>query len=371
MFDLAAVQAASEQQARRLAALRLPRPQRAGPPRARLRRRRHPVAALVLLRPRAGRAAQARPPHRAARPRRLPGPASRSTCAGRNWKPASAELVAGRASASRWSTCRATPTPTSRASMPAPSSWCARSASRSCPSGDLVQLFEACWDDEQWAHAPGSGQAHALGLRRRLRFIADRVRRPAAVRETEVQQVILDHFAEARPGHAIIRRSSPSARTAAIRTTRPAPASDARDPRGRLRAHRPVGQARPAARRLQRPDAGPASSARRCRRSTRRSSRSSPRPATPPSTSVQRRLRRRASRCRAGRSTRRPATSSSRPATASTSATAPATPSARRRTATAPTWTTWRRTRSAASCRGPASRSSRASTCRSSASAAR
>ena len=44
-------------------------------------------------------------------------------------------------------------------------------------------------------HAPGGGQAHAVGLRRRLAFIAERTRGGGSVRETEVQQCILDHFA--------------------------------------------------------------------------------------------------------------------------------------------------------------------------------
>src|SRR4051794_37262344 len=72
---------------------------------------------------------------------------------------------------------------------------------RSCgpevvPSGDLVQLFEACWDDEQWAmHLETAGHTRpeydvAFG------FIAERVRQRGSVRETEVQQRILDHFAQ-------------------------------------------------------------------------------------------------------------------------------------------------------------------------------
>ena len=158
-------------------------------------------------------------------------------------------------SAWRWSTCRATPTPTSRASMPAPSSWCARSASRSCSSGDLIQLFEACWDDEQWADAPGGGQAHRLGLRRRLAVHRRPQSKPAArCTRREVQAVIMDHFAEhglvdRPPAHRRRRR-----RTAATRTTHPTPATTRLIEGGRLRADRSVGQARPAAGGLQRPD---------------------------------------------------------------------------------------------------------------------
>ena len=110
----------------------------------------HAVAALVLLRPGPGRAAQAGASHRIRRPS-TPIPASRmSICAGRSWKRASAS----------WSPVRA------RVAM----EYVPRNANpyvsrvdagtvelvRSCgvevvPSGDLVQLFEACWDDEQWA----------------------------------------------------------------------------------------------------------------------------------------------------------------------------------------------------------------------------
>ena len=54
------------------------------------------LAALVLLRPRDRRAAEARPPHRAGRPStHLPGDRRPSTSAGRSWRPASASCVAG------------------------------------------------------------------------------------------------------------------------------------------------------------------------------------------------------------------------------------------------------------------------------------
>src|SRR5438445_2590288 len=64
------------------------------------------------------------------------------------------------------------------------------------PSGDLVQLFEACWDDEQWAmhleDAPTTRAAYDAAFA----FIAERVRRDGSVRETAVQRCILDHFAQ-------------------------------------------------------------------------------------------------------------------------------------------------------------------------------
>lgn len=62
-------------------------------------------------------------------------------------------------------------------------------------SGDLVQQFEATWSDAQWqmhleaARHTNSAYDAAFG------FIAERVRKTGSVRETEVQKVILDHFA--------------------------------------------------------------------------------------------------------------------------------------------------------------------------------
>ncbi len=61
-------------------------------------------------------------------------------------------------------------------------------------SGDLIQQFEATWDDEQWAmHVEAEGFTRAAydlawGL------IAERVRGGGTVRETEVQSAIMDHF---------------------------------------------------------------------------------------------------------------------------------------------------------------------------------
>jgi Xaa-Pro dipeptidase len=63
-------------------------------------------------------------------------------------------------------------------------------------SGDLVQLFEACWDDEQWAMHLEAAKHTRSAYDAAFAFIADRVRRDGSVRETEVQQRILDHFAE-------------------------------------------------------------------------------------------------------------------------------------------------------------------------------
>jgi Xaa-Pro aminopeptidase len=63
------------------------------------------------------------------------------------------------------------------------------------PSGDLVQLFEACWDDEQWAMHLEAARHTRSAFDVAFAFIAEAVRRRGSVRETEVQQRILDHFA--------------------------------------------------------------------------------------------------------------------------------------------------------------------------------
>jgi Xaa-Pro aminopeptidase len=72
---------------------------------------------------------------------------------------------------------------------------------RSCgvevvPSGDLVQQFEATWDDEQWAMHREAAKHTRSAYDVAFGFIAERVRRDGSVRETEVQQRILAHFAE-------------------------------------------------------------------------------------------------------------------------------------------------------------------------------
>jgi Xaa-Pro aminopeptidase len=63
------------------------------------------------------------------------------------------------------------------------------------PSGDLIQLFEACWDDEQWAMhleaARHTQSAYAVAWK----CIADGVRADGKVHETQVQTAIMDHFA--------------------------------------------------------------------------------------------------------------------------------------------------------------------------------
>src|SRR5262245_59750232 len=66
------------------------------------------------------------------------------------------------------------------------------------PSGDLVQLFEDCWDDDQWAMHQEAARHTRSAFDAAFAFIADQVRRKGAVRETEVQKCILDHFAQHR-----------------------------------------------------------------------------------------------------------------------------------------------------------------------------
>ena len=55
-------------------------------------------------------------------------------------------------------------------------------------SGDLVQQFEACWDDEQWAMHLEAAQHTRSAYDVAFSFIGERVRKHGSVRETEVQQ---------------------------------------------------------------------------------------------------------------------------------------------------------------------------------------
>lgn len=66
------------------------------------------------------------------------------------------------------------------------------------PSGDLVQLFEACWDDEQWAMHLEAAKHTRSAFDAAFAFIAERVRTNGLVHELEVQKRILDHFAANR-----------------------------------------------------------------------------------------------------------------------------------------------------------------------------
>lgn len=61
-------------------------------------------------------------------------------------------------------------------------------------SGDLVQLFEATWDDEQWAMHREAEAATTSAFEMAWALIAERTRGGGKVRETEVQAAILEHF---------------------------------------------------------------------------------------------------------------------------------------------------------------------------------
>jgi Xaa-Pro dipeptidase len=62
------------------------------------------------------------------------------------------------------------------------------------PSGDLVQRFEACWDDQQWAMHLESAKHTRSAFDVAFGHIAAQARMQVAVRETDVQKVILEHF---------------------------------------------------------------------------------------------------------------------------------------------------------------------------------
>jgi Xaa-Pro aminopeptidase len=62
------------------------------------------------------------------------------------------------------------------------------------PSGDLIQRFEACWDDEQWAMHLEAARHTRSAFDAAFGYIAAQVRNKKPPRETEVQQVILAHF---------------------------------------------------------------------------------------------------------------------------------------------------------------------------------
>jgi Xaa-Pro aminopeptidase len=61
-------------------------------------------------------------------------------------------------------------------------------------SGDLVQRFEALWDDEQWAMHQAAGVHTDSAYDVAWKFIAAEIRRTGSVTELAVQQEILRHF---------------------------------------------------------------------------------------------------------------------------------------------------------------------------------
>jgi Xaa-Pro aminopeptidase len=61
-------------------------------------------------------------------------------------------------------------------------------------SGDLIQRFEATWDDEQWQMHLEAAQHTNSAYDLAWRLIAERVRTQGSARETEVQAAIMEHF---------------------------------------------------------------------------------------------------------------------------------------------------------------------------------
>lgn len=61
-------------------------------------------------------------------------------------------------------------------------------------SGDLIQLFESTWDDEQWASHLEAEKHTRSAYEVAWGLIADRVKAGGRIRETEVQKAILEHF---------------------------------------------------------------------------------------------------------------------------------------------------------------------------------
>lgn len=61
-------------------------------------------------------------------------------------------------------------------------------------SGDLIQRFEACWDDDQWAMHLEAAKHTNTAYDAAFGFITDCVRTGRPVRETDVVRTILEHF---------------------------------------------------------------------------------------------------------------------------------------------------------------------------------
>ena len=61
-------------------------------------------------------------------------------------------------------------------------------------SGDLIQLFEATWDEQQWKQHQQAEKVTTAAFDLAWKLIAARTRDGGSIRETEVQAAILDHF---------------------------------------------------------------------------------------------------------------------------------------------------------------------------------
>eukprot|EP00456_Euglypha_rotunda_P024444 TRINITY_DN1_c1_g1_i5.p3 TRINITY_DN1_c1_g1~~TRINITY_DN1_c1_g1_i5.p3 ORF type:complete len:393 (-),score=97.55 TRINITY_DN1_c1_g1_i5:5920-7098(-) len=64
------------------------------------------------------------------------------------------------------------------------------------PSGDLVQMFEAVWEEEQWAMHQAAGVHTNSAYAVVWKFIADQIRQHGETTEAAVRDVIMDHFAK-------------------------------------------------------------------------------------------------------------------------------------------------------------------------------
>jgi Xaa-Pro aminopeptidase len=62
------------------------------------------------------------------------------------------------------------------------------------PSGDLIQVFEASWSDDQWAMHQEATRFTTAAYDIAFGLIADRVKAGKPATEVEVQQAIMDHF---------------------------------------------------------------------------------------------------------------------------------------------------------------------------------
>jgi Xaa-Pro aminopeptidase len=61
-------------------------------------------------------------------------------------------------------------------------------------SGDLIQRFEAVWDDDQWAMHLEAAQHVREALETSFRFIREKILHNGSVHELEVQKVIVDYY---------------------------------------------------------------------------------------------------------------------------------------------------------------------------------
>ena len=207
---------------RRLAALRLPRPQRAGPARARLPDRRPSCrgAGSTSSRPAASRASSSTASSRA---RSIACPAPRQVYL--RWQELEAgvgELVAGRQT--RRDGVRAAqrqPLRLARRCRHRRAGALVRRRGR--PVGRPDPAVRGVLGRRAVGDAPRGGQAHALGLRRRLRASSPSASRDGGTRARDRGAAGASWITSPRTSWSpIIRRSSASARTAAIRTMSPA-----------------------------------------------------------------------------------------------------------------------------------------------------